>query len=107
LNVTTTSANNIHAGNRRSSVVETATLSVASFLLAILLPRCRRALPKLALVLFTVIGLSLSVGCSGGSNGSTNTNNPTPVTTAFTITGSATQSGQTVSHQVSGSITIN
>jgi hypothetical protein len=107
LNVTTTSANNIHAGNRRSSVVETATLSVASFLLAILLPRCRRALPKLALVLFTVIGLSLSVGCSGGSNASTNTNNPTPVTTAFTITGSATQSGQTVSHQVSGSITIN
>jgi hypothetical protein len=106
LNVITTSASNIHAGIRRSNVVETATLSIASFFLAILLPR-RRALPKLALVLFTAIGVSLSVGCSGGSNGSTNTNNPTPVTTAFTITGSATQSGQTVSHQVSANITIN
>jgi Bacterial Ig-like domain (group 3) len=106
LNVITTSASNIHAGIRRSNVVETATLSIASFFLAILLPR-RRALPKLALVLFTAIGVSLSVGCSGGSNGSTNTNNPTQVTTAFTITGSATQSGQTVSHQVSANITIN
>jgi Bacterial Ig-like domain (group 3)/FG-GAP-like repeat len=105
LNVITTSASNIHAGIRRSNVVETAALSIASFFLTILLPR-RRELPKLVLVLFTAIGLGLSVGCSGGSNGSTNTNNPTPVTTAFTITGSATQSGQTVSHQVSASITI-
>jgi hypothetical protein len=107
LNVTTTSANNIHAGLRRSNVIETATLSIASFFLTILLPHRRRALPKLVLVLFTAIGLGLSLGCSGGSNGSTNTNNPAPVTTAFTITGSATQSGQTVSHQVSASITIN
>lgn len=106
LNVTTTSANNIHAGIRRSNIVETAALSIASFFLTILLPR-RRALPKLVLVLFTAIGLGLSLGCSGGSKGSTNTNNPAPVTTAFTITGSATQSGQTVSHQVSASITIN
>jgi hypothetical protein len=106
LNVTTTSANSIHALVRESHFVETATLSIASFFLAILLPR-RRSLPKLALVLFTLFGLSFSVGCSGGSNGSTTTNNPTPVTTAFTITGSATQSGQTVSHQVSATITIN
>jgi hypothetical protein len=106
LNVTTTSANSIHAVFRESHVVETAALSIASFFLAILLPH-RRSLPKLALVLFTLLGLSLSVGCSGGSNGSTTTSNPTPVTTAFTITASATQSGQTVSHQVSATITIN
>jgi hypothetical protein len=105
LNVTTTSANSVHAVFRETHVVETTTLSMASFFLVILLPR-RRSLPKLALVLFTVLGLSFSVGCSGGSNGST-TNNPTPVTTTFTINASATQSSQTVSHQVSATITIN
>jgi hypothetical protein len=106
LNVATPSANSTHALFRESHVVETATLSIASFFLAILLPR-RRSLPKLALVLFTLIGLSVSGGCSGGSKGSTTTNNPTPVTTAFTITASATQSGQTVSHQVAATLTIN
>ena len=106
LTVTTTSASNVHAGLRRSNVVECAALSISSFLLTVFLPRRSRGLPKLLLVLFTLI-LGLSVGCSGGSNGSTGTNNPTPVTTPFTITGSATQSGQTVSHQVSASITIN
>jgi hypothetical protein len=104
LNVTTTSASNIHADIRR--VTHTAVLSIASLMLTFFLPRHRPALPKLLLVLLTLVGVGLSIGCSGGSQGSTGTSNPTPVTTAFTITGSTTQSGQTVSHQVSASITI-
>jgi hypothetical protein len=99
---TTTSANEIHAAARRPHVIETATLSLISLLLTAFLPRRNRTLTRLAILFVAFSGVGLFAGCSSGSQ----TPNP-PVTTAFTITGSTTQAGQTVSHAVSATLIVN
>jgi hypothetical protein len=105
LNVTTTAANEIHADAGRPHVIETATLSLISILLAAFLPRRSRTLPRLAMLLVAFVGAGLFAGCGGA--GSQTSGGSTPVTTSFAIIGSTTQGGQTISHQVSATLTVN
>ena len=109
VNVTTTmmAANDVHARLRHSPVGERAVLSLASLLVVGLLPLRRRGFPRLAILLLVSAGLGLALGCSGGGSKGLSSNPPLPVTTPFTITGSTTLAGQTVTHQVSASITVN
>ena len=109
VNVTTTTmaANDVHAKLRHSHVGERAVLSLASLLVVGLLPLRRRGFPRLVALLLASAGLGLALGCSGGGSKGPSSNPPLPVTTPFTITGSTTLAGQTVTHQVSASITVN
>ncbi|WP_260735334.1 FG-GAP-like repeat-containing protein [Tunturiibacter lichenicola] len=108
VNVTTTAVatNEVHA-KPHSHMGEESVLSLASLLVVGLLPFRRRGFPRLAVLLLVSAGLGLALGCSGGGSKGPSSNPPLPVTTPFTITGSTTLAGQTVSHQVSASITIN
>jgi hypothetical protein len=103
VNVVTSASSDVRGGFHRLRLADGAVLSLASLLFFGFLPRRHRALPWLAASLIVFVGIGLSAGCSGNNSQPT----PNPVTTAFTISGSATQAGQTVSHQVSASITIN
>ncbi|WP_433969551.1 FG-GAP-like repeat-containing protein [Tunturiibacter gelidiferens] len=109
VNVTTTTiaANDGRAEPGCRHVGQSAVLSFASLLLAGLLPLRRRGFARLVTFLLASAGLGLALGCSGGGSAGPSSNAPLPVTTPFTITGSTTLAGQTATHQVSASVTIN
>ncbi len=69
----------------------------------------RRRVPALApLGTLCILALCLGTfdGCSGGGK-SSSAPTPSPVTTNFTITAAITQNGQTVSHPVAATLTVN
>jgi hypothetical protein len=107
LTVTTIVANEIRAGAGSAHIIETATLSLISFLLIGLFPRRSPALPRLAILLAAFVGVGLFAGCSGSQTSSSGSGGSTPMTTSFAIIGSTTQGAQTISHQVAATLTVN
>jgi len=107
ITVTTTTANEIRANAARPRLIETAALSLVSILIVGLLPR-RRTLPRLVVMWIALVAVGTFAGCSSSSQSSSSGSaGSSPITTAFTISGTATQGGQTVTHQVSATITVN
>jgi len=91
------------------SAVKTAEIGFAALFLLTLLPLRRRISFRLmaAVAIFALIGFGS--GCSGGGSSSKSGGSVTgtpPGSTSFTITGTVTQGGQTVSHSTTATIVV-